>query len=123
MDKRLLGKVYKDAEIIIKQGQPGDCMYVVQAGLVEVVKETGQGEVQLAIRGPGEFVGEMAIFEARERMATVRALGEAQVLTIDKRNLLRRMHEDPTLAFRLVQVMSSRIRSLSATISEGTSGK
>jgi len=113
MEARLLGKVYKDNEIIIKQGEPGNCMYVIQDGLVEVVRETDEGEVQLALRGKGEFFGEMAIFEREVRMATVRALGEARVLTIDKKNFLRRVHEDPSLSFHLVQIMSARIRNLS----------
>ncbi len=112
-----LGKIYRDTEIIIKQGELGDCMYVIQDGLVEIVKETEQGEVHLALRGKGELIGEMAIFERETRMATARAIGEARVLTIDKKNFLRRMHEDPSLAFHLVQIMSKRIRELSVEVS------
>jgi CRP-like cAMP-binding protein len=69
--------------------------------------------VPLAVRGEGEFFGEMAIFEREVRMATVRALGQARVLTVDKKNFMRRIHEDPSLAFRLVEAMSRRIRALS----------
>lgn len=116
MEAGVLGKVYKDSEIIIKQGEPGDCMYVIQEGLVEVVNQTVQGEVQLALRGKGEFFGEMAIFEREVRSATVRAVGDARVLTIDKKNFLRQIHEDPSLAFRLVQAMSARIRKLSTEV-------
>ncbi len=117
MESNGLGKVYKDTEIVIKQGEPGDCMYVVQEGLVEIVKETERGEVLLALRGKGDFFGEMAIIEGASRMATVRAIGETRVLTIDKRNFLQRIHEDPSLAFRLVQTMSARIRELSTEVS------
>lgn len=113
----VLGKNYKDTEVIIKQGEPGDYIYVIQEGLVEIVKETDRGEVQLALRSEGEFFGEMAIFEREVRSATVRALGEARVLTIDKENFLRRIYEDPSLAFHLVQIMSSRIRDLSTEVS------
>lgn len=117
MDSGELGKIYHDAETIIKQGEQGDCMYVVQEGLVEIIKETDRGEVRLALRGKGEFFGEMAIFEREPRSATVRALGEARVLTIDKKNFLRRVYEDPSLAFHLVQSMSARIRELSTEVS------
>ncbi len=117
METSAFGKIYKDTEIIIKQGEPGDCMYVVQEGLVEIVKETEQGEVQLALRGKGEFLGEMAIFDREPRSATVRALGEARVLTIDKKNLLRRMNEDPSVAYHLLESMSARIRELSTKVS------
>jgi CRP-like cAMP-binding protein len=117
MESGELGKIYKDTEVIIKQGEQGDCMYVIQDGLVEIVRETDHGEVLLALRGKSEFIGEMAIFEREVRSATVRALGEARVLTIDKKNLFRRMREDPSLAFHLVQAMSARIRELSTEVS------
>ena len=113
MDSGELGKIYHDAEIIIKQGEQGDWMYIVQEGMVEIVSETEQGEVLLALRGKGEFFGEMAIFERKPRSATVRALGEARVLTLDKKNFLRRIYEDPSSAFQLLQTMSARIRELS----------
>lgn len=118
MDGNGLGKVYQDTEVIIKQGDQGDCMYVIQEGLVEIVKEMDGGEVLLALRGAGEFFGEMAIFEREVRSATARALGDVRVLTIDKKNLLRRIHEDPSMAFHLVQSMSARIRELSNEIAE-----
>ena len=117
MEPGELGKVYKDTEIIIKQGDPGDCMFVIQDGLVEIIRELDDGEVLLAMRGKGEFFGEMAIFEREVRSATVRAIGEAHVLTIDKKNLLRRLHEDPSLAFNLIQTMSARVREMSSEVS------
>jgi len=113
-----LGKVYQDGEVIVRQGEVGDCMYAVQEGQVEVVAEKEGEEVHLAVRGQGEFFGEMAIFEHEVRMATVRALGQARILTIDKKNLLRRIHEDPSLAYRIVQTMSRRIRELSAEVAQ-----
>ncbi len=118
MESGELGIIYHDTEIIIKQGEQGDCLYVVQEGMVEVVHETDHGDVLLALRGKGEFLGEMAIFDHGVRSATVRALGEARVLTIDKKNFLRRVYEDPSLAFRLLQTMSARIRELSAEVSQ-----
>ncbi len=108
-----LGKVYQDGEEIICEGEQGNCMFVIQAGEVEVIiaGEGGQ-EIRLAVRREGEFFGEMAIFDRDVRSATVRALGEARVLTVDKKNFMRRVHEDPSLAFRLVETMSRRIREL-----------
>ncbi len=50
------------------------------------------------------------------RSATVRALGEARVLTVDKRALLRRISEDPLLAMNMLKTMSRRIRTLNDTI-------
>lgn len=113
MSKGELGRVYGNGEYILRQGEVADCMYVIQEGEVEVIASQDGKDVRLAVRGPGEFIGEMAIFERQARSADVRALGSARVLTVDKKNFLRRVHEDPSLAFRLVESMSSRIRELS----------
>ena len=111
-----LGKVYQDGETIIRQGDMGDTMYVVQEGQVEVVVEHGGQEVLLGLRGAGQPIGEMEIIERQPRSATVRARGQARVLTLDKKSFLRRVHEDPSLAFYMMQTMSHRIRELSAEV-------
>jgi len=113
-----LGKVYQDGEVIIRQGEAGDYMYVIQEGRVEVLVDQGSKQVQLGIREAGHFLGEMAIFEHQPRSATVRALGQARVLTLDKESFLRRIHEDPSLAYHIMQTMSHRVRELSAELAQ-----
>jgi len=108
-----LGRCYADGEVLIKQGEVGDRMFVIQRGKVRVVRETGDGDSFLREAGEGELLGEMSIFDKEVRSATVRAVGPVQAITVDKNNFLRRVHEDPTLAFQLVRVMSRRVRELS----------
>ncbi len=112
MEAGSLGRLYRDGEDIVKQGDVGDCMYVIQEGQAEVLRDNGGEQVRLAILEGGDFFGEMAIFEREVRCATVRALGQVRALTIDKRNFLRRIQEDPAVAFRLVEMMSKRLRAL-----------
>jgi CRP-like cAMP-binding protein len=105
-----LGEAYADGEVIIREGDVGNCMYVVQEGQVEVFVHRGEDEIILNVLLPGSFFGEMTLFDKGVRSASVRALGPARVLTVDRKNLMRRVHEDPSLAFRLVETMSHRIR-------------
>ncbi len=116
MSTRDLGKIYNDGEVIICQGEEGDCMYEIQEGQVEVIQKKGSREVRLAVLGSGEFFGEMAIFEREVRSATVRALGSVRILTIDRRILFRRIAEDPSLALRILESMSQRIRKMDAEL-------
>jgi CRP/FNR family cyclic AMP-dependent transcriptional regulator len=117
MKKRgALGKIYPDGEVVIREGDAGDCMFVVQSGQVEVVQGNGAGEMRLAVLEEGDFFGEMAVFEKETRSATVRALGEARVLKVDRRTLLRRIKEDPLLAVNLLQTMSGRVRTLNGEL-------
>jgi CRP-like cAMP-binding protein len=113
-----LGRIYRDGEKIIRQGNTGDSMYVVQGGRVEVIQHSESGgEQHLAFLEAGDFFGEMAVFEKEVRSATVRADGEARVLKIDKKALLTRIREDPLLAVNLLKTMSHRIRDLNVEIS------
>jgi CRP/FNR family cyclic AMP-dependent transcriptional regulator len=114
METGALGKLYHDGEAIVREGETGDCMYVVQAGQVEVLQGKENKEVRLAVLNEGDFFGEMAVFEREVRSATVRAIGEVRVLTVEKKNFLRRIQEDPSLAYHIVQTMSHRIRDLNA---------
>lgn len=116
MDAGGLGKIYSDKEFIIRQGETGNCMFVIQSGKVEVLKERNGKYVQLAIRGEGEFFGEMALFSKELRSASIRALGEARIITVDKRNLLKSIQKDPSLAFRIIETLSKRVRDLSEEI-------
>jgi CRP/FNR family cyclic AMP-dependent transcriptional regulator len=112
MGQGALGRIYLDGDPIVRQGEIGDCMYVVQTGKVEVVLGGEEGEQHLAVLEPGDFFGEMALFEREVRSATVRARGEARVLKIDKKTLLRRITEDPLLAVKFLETLSHRIRDL-----------
>jgi len=109
-----LGKTFQDGEIIIHQNDVGECMFVIQSGQVEIFQNKNKREVRLATLKSGDFFGEMAIFDHEVRSASVRALGEVRVLTVDKKNFLKRVHEDPSLAYHIVQTMSQRIRHLDA---------
>ena len=122
-DSGTLGKVYKPGEVIVRQGDAGDCMYIIQSGKVEVIRESQGKEVRLAELGEGEFFGEMALFEKDVRSATVRPLGEVRLLTVDKKMFLRKIHEDPSLAFRVMQKMSHRIRELNSELTRLSSEK
>ena len=110
MRNKKLGKLYKDREIIIKQGTRGNCLYVVQEGKVEIIHETPEGDVKVAELGETEFFGEMGLFEEDVRSCTVRALGDAKILTIDKRNFYKSIRRDSSLAYRLLEKMSNRLR-------------
>jgi CRP/FNR family cyclic AMP-dependent transcriptional regulator len=118
MVRGAMGKFYHDGEEIVRQGNTGDCMYVVQSGQVEVIQNSDSGREQhLAFLESGDFFGEMSVFEKEVRSATVRSSGESRVLKIDKRTLLRRIKEDPLLAVNLLKTLSHRIRDLNSEVS------
>jgi CRP/FNR family cyclic AMP-dependent transcriptional regulator len=82
-----LGKVYRDRETIICQGDVGSSMYVIQEGEVEVVRLHDGKAVRLAVLGQGDIFGELSLFGNDKRSATVRALGDVRVITVDNAEL------------------------------------
>lgn len=107
-----LGRVYAEEEVIFKEGEAADRMYVVQSGKVKITKKTASGDLTIATLESGEIFGEMALFDRLPRSATAKALGDARVLSIDKKKLFSTISKDPTLAFKILESMSQKIRRL-----------
>jgi len=84
---------YEANEFIFKQGDPGDLMYLVQDGEVEVLQDLGGSENQVAVLERGDFFGEMAVLEEEVRSHSVRALVASRLIKIDRsgfQNMLMR---------------------------------
>ena len=107
-----LGKNYHNGDLIVREGDAGDSMYVIQSGTVEIFQTRNGVDVHLNYLKEGDFFGEMAIFEKERRSASVRAVNDTRILTIDKKSFLKRIHEDPSLAFNIIQHLSQRLRQL-----------
>lgn len=115
-----LGGLYDPGQVVVREGDTGNTMFVIQTGRVEVVSNRNGSEIRLAVLGEGDFFGEMALFERKTRAATVRAIERARILRIDKRTFLRRVQKDPSLAFNLVKTMSARLRRLDEELAHAT---
>lgn len=111
-----LGMTYKPGDIIVAQGDSGDCMYVIQEGEAEVLRDEDGVAVVVDTMKAGDLFGEMAILEHTVRSATVRARSTVRALTIDRRTFLRRIQEDPSLAMSVLDNMCRRVRQLDATV-------
>ena len=102
------------------EGEPGNTLFIIARGKVDVVKSAGGKEKILATRGDGEFVGEMAIIESAPRSATLMANGDVRVLVIDGEAFNTILHDRPDVAVSVLRRMSMRIRELNEKI--GTAG-
>ncbi|MBI4539889.1 MAG: GGDEF domain-containing protein [Gemmatimonadetes bacterium] len=103
-------EVFMPGAPIVEIGEPGDCLYILLDGNVQVLYPARSGEFELARMGPGDFFGEMALLNNQPRSATVRALKPVRALALDKADFREIIAESPTLALKLLEVMSQRIR-------------
>ncbi len=99
-----LGRLYKDGEVVVGEGMRSRTMYVMQSGKVKVVRNYEGKEMELAVLGEGDIFGEMSLFDASPRSATVVVVGEARILAIEHEGLLKRIKRTQPLP----SVLSSR---------------
>jgi hypothetical protein len=111
----------KDAAILFEEGSTGESLYFVSGGHITISKKvSGKVFKDLAILGPGDCFGEMALVEATPRSARASASGDTVVLELHRNDLNRWLKEHPSLAIgffaELVQVQSQRLRRSSREI-------
>jgi CRP-like cAMP-binding protein len=109
-------KVVADGDYIMREGDLGNDMFVVQSGRVIISKRMAGRDVVLATLGKGEFFGEMSLLESLPRDADARAEGEVKLLVLRPGGLLVRVRRDPTFAIEMLNRLSGRIRTLNAEL-------
>jgi hypothetical protein len=104
---------YDSNEIVIKEGDPGDTLYLILEGKVAVIKtETDGLEVTLDHISAGDHFGEMALFEEIPRTATIRTTEPCRMLFLHKQEFDEMVREYPQIALKICKVFSGRIRKL-----------
>jgi len=113
---------YNDKEQVFSQGDPGDGLYLISAGEVDVVRGLGPAERVVATLGTPEFFGEMSVIDKEFRSATVRARGETELYFLSVQNLMafRRSFRDgfTFVVINISRVLSARLRQTTARLSE-----
>lgn len=107
---------FSDGDILLKEGEVDDAVYIVVSGKVEVVGSKAFGRVnRIATIDEGSVFGEVAFFDANPRSASVRAIGEGNVLRLSRKGFEQISAWNPSLAqqflFDLGSILAFRFRS------------
>lgn len=103
---------YPQNTVIFHQGEDGNMMFVIVEGQLQVLRTVDGIEQVLAQRGPGDFVGEMAIIESAPRSATLCAQTDIRVLAIDGETFKGILRERPDVSFAVLRSVSRRLREM-----------
>src|SRR5919107_1823047 len=103
-------------QIVLREGDPGDALYVVLEGELEVTKRQGSQEVLLAMYEPGQFFGEMALLEQAPRSASVRTLRESTLLVISQAAFQTLLSCSASAPLRILHTVTSRLRSTESAL-------
>lgn len=110
------GREYQAGDVLFREGEAGDRMFVIQAGAVKITKSMAGEQKVLAVLGPGEFLGEMAILNGKPRTATATVVEPARCLLIDARTLEAMVSKNAEIALRLIKKLARRLDSADTLI-------
>jgi CRP-like cAMP-binding protein len=110
------GKEFPKGMVLFREGEPGKEMFVLQSGRIAISKRVRDVEKTLAILGPGEFFGEMAIIANKPRNATATVHEDARLLVIDPKTFEGMIRGNSEIAVRMIKKLSERLSEADAQI-------
>jgi len=107
-------KPYRQGATLFLEGMPGEVLYVILKGRVNILKRQGAGEGVLASLGPGDFLGEMSLIDDALRSASAKVAEDSELLVVTRKCFRDMLGSDPRIASKLLmhflKVMSGRLR-------------
>jgi CRP-like cAMP-binding protein len=114
VSSRLKPVRFRQGEVIIREGDPGQEMYFIESGRVQVVRGAGPQALLLAELGAGDLFGEMALLTGSPRSATVTAISELNLWAMAQADFDALVTAYPNLALALSRLLSDRLRNTDA---------
>jgi small-conductance mechanosensitive channel len=101
---------HPEGRVVVRQGEPGDSLFIVATGRVQVSAQPpgGGADRPIAVIEPGDYFGEMSLLTGAPRSATVRAVLDTELLELTREQLRPILVGDPAAAERLSQVLAKR---------------
>lgn len=99
-------RAYAEREVIFREGEPGDCMYAVVEGEVEI----RIGDRVLERTGAGGVIGELALIDRSPRSATAVAATPCVLAPIDEKRFQFMVQETPFFALQVMRILAERLR-------------
>ncbi len=107
--RRFYQRTLSPGEVVFDAGDPSDQLYVIQAGEVELIRETKHKERVVARLGPGDFFGELGLVAGGRRTSRAVAVNTTRLIALDRETLEAMCLEQPVIAIRMIRVLVSRL--------------
>ncbi|MGC4121267.1 MAG: cyclic nucleotide-binding domain-containing protein [Myxococcales bacterium] len=102
--------------VLFQEGEPGDRMFVIQTGRVQIIKRVGDVRFPLATLGPGDCIGEMALLDGQPRSAEAIVTEDSTLLVVEQGTFENLIRENGEVAVRIMRKLSERLREANRTI-------
>jgi CRP/FNR family cyclic AMP-dependent transcriptional regulator len=107
--RRYYQRTLSPGEVVFDEGDPSDQVYVIQAGEVELVRETESKQRVVARLGSGDFFGELGVVAGERRSSRAVAVNTTRLIALDRETLEAMCLEEPVIAIRMIRVLVSRL--------------
>jgi len=107
---------FQKNELIIKENDIDEYLYLIKSGMVKVVKSFENKEIEVAVLKAGSFFGEMALIDDRPRTATVLAMEKTVLQVFHRDSFIDIMHRDQNMAIKFLSGIFSRLRDANSKI-------
>ncbi len=97
-------------EVLFKEGEASESMFVIKKGRLSIFKPKGQSEIELAVVGAGQMVGEMAFFDRKPRSASAKAITDTEVIELPFKNLQAQFDALPEWIKSMVKTINDHLR-------------
>ena len=119
--KRLENVEQAEGEVIFQQGAEGSSLFIIEEGAVEISYGEGKARVLLAHLFPGQYFGELSVFDGAPRSATATAARPSRLVRLDRDDLVDFVNKNPAAALRIIAEMSERLRQTNELMSRQVS--
>ena len=109
-------RTLKKNEVLFRENDASDCMYVIKSGKIAIMKTKGSSEFVLAELGAGDMLGEMAFFDSKPRSAGAKAMVDSIVIELPFRALNAQFKIAPEWLKAVVRTVSGHLRSANIKI-------
>jgi CRP-like cAMP-binding protein len=110
---------YRHGDIIFERADRGDAVYAIVSGQVKVYLQHSDGsEILVAMRGPGEVLGEMSLLDGRGRSASASAYDNVSALKVSRERFQEWLQRHPAAAWVMLEALSQRLREATDQVGE-----
>jgi CRP/FNR family cyclic AMP-dependent transcriptional regulator len=102
-------RILAPGDTVFDEGDPGEHLYVIQSGEIELAREGSEGRRVVARLGPGDFFGELSVVAGQRRSTRAVAVKQTRVLQLDRETLEAMCLAQPEIAIRMIRILVARL--------------
>jgi CRP/FNR family cyclic AMP-dependent transcriptional regulator len=112
---------FAEGDVVFAQGEPGGRLFIIEEGAVDISHGAGSGALHLTTLGPGQYFGELSLFDGEPRSATARVARNCLLLALSHQDFVEFLSKHPQAGISIMGELAQRIRHTNVAFSSQVS--